>query len=100
MPVYLGGYVFANATVRYGSGFTVGRRGSTGSYRITIPAAASTKFFVPIVTPAKPNTVAWIVLVQKDALTGNFLIDIEIHDLTAPFPLIDGDFSFIALERS
>jgi len=99
MPVYLAGYVWANATTRYGSGFTLSRLGVTGSYRITISAATSTKFFAPLATTVKLHTVARIALVQKDALTGNFLIDIEIRDLTTD-ALVDGDFSFIALERS
>jgi hypothetical protein len=42
---------------------------------------------------------ARIAQVQKDALTGNFLIDVEIHDVNTD-TLVDGDFTFIALERS
>jgi len=99
MPVYLAGYVNANATVRFGSGFTVSRWFVAGSYRITIPAATSTKFFAPVATSVALHTVARIALIQRDALTGNLLFDIEIRDLTTD-ALVDGAFSFIALERS
>jgi hypothetical protein len=99
MPVFLAAYVNANATIRYGAGFTLTRMFGAGSYRITIAAATSTKFFAPVATSVKVHTIARVALVQKDALTGNFLIDIEIRDLTTD-ALIDGDFSFIALERS
>jgi len=99
MPVYLAGYVNANATIKYGSGFTITRNVVAGSYRITIPAATSTKFFAPVVSTVAVHTIARIALVQKDALTGNFLIDVEIRDATTD-ALLDGAFSFIALERS
>lgn len=99
MPVYLAGYVNANATVRFGSGFVVTRMLLAGSYRITISAATSTKFFAPVATPVALHTIARIALIQRDALTGNLLIDVEIRDLTTD-ALVDGAFSFIALERS
>jgi len=99
MPVYLAGYVFATATVKYGSGFTVTRNQVAGSYRITIPVATSTKFFAAVASSVKLHTIARLALVQKDGVTGNFLIDIEIRDLTTD-ALVDGDFSFIAVERS
>lgn len=99
MPVYLAGYVNANATVRFGGGFAVTRVFLAGSYRITISAATSTKFFAPIATPVALHTIARIALIQRDGLTGNLLIDIEIRDLTTD-ALVDGAFSFIALERS
>jgi hypothetical protein len=99
MPVYLAGYVFANAGVKYGSGFTVTRNLVAGSYRVTIPVATSGKFFSPVASSVKLHTIARLALVQKDALTGNFLFDIEIRDLTTD-ALVDGDFSFIAVERS
>lgn len=99
MPVYLAGYVNANATVRFGSGFAVTRMLLAGSYRITISAATSTKFFAPVATPVALHTIARIALIQRDALTGNLLIDVEIRDLTTD-ALVDGAFSFIALERS
>jgi len=89
MPVYLAGYVNANATVRFGSGFTVSRWFVAGSYRITIPAATSTKFFAPVATSVALHTVARIALIQRDALTGNLLFDIEIRDLTTD-ALVDG----------
>ena len=99
MPVYLAGYVFATATVKYGSGFTVTRNQVAGSYRITIPVATSTKFFAAVASSVKLHTIARLAQVQKDGVTGNFLIDIEIRDLTTD-ALVDGDFSFIAVERS
>lgn len=99
MPVYLAGYVNANATIRFGGGFTVTRVFLAGSYRITISATTSTKFFAPVATPVALHTIARIALIQRDALTGNLLIDIEIRDLTTD-ALVDGAFSFIALERS
>jgi hypothetical protein len=99
MPVYLAGYVNANATIKYGGGFAIGRIFVAGSYRITIPAAMSPRFFAPVVTSVRLPTMARIAQVQKDALTGNFLIDVEIHDVNTD-TLVDGDFTFIALERS
>ena len=103
MPVYLAGYIFGttmpNPTIRFGSGFTVARQGGTGSYRITILAAVSSKNFATVVTPVALHTIARIALYQRDAFTGNLLIDIEIRDLTTNNP-VDGDFDFIALERS
>lgn len=99
MPVYLAGYVNANATVRFGSGFTVTRVFVAGSYHIAIPLATSTKFFAPVATPVTLHTIARIALVQRDALTGIVSFDIEIRDMTTN-ALVDGDFTFIALERS
>ena len=99
MPVYLAGYVNASATIRFGSGFTVTRIFVAGSYRITVPLATSSKFFAPVVTPVTLHTIARIALVQRDALTGIVTFDIEIRDLTTN-ALVDGDFTFIALERS
>ena len=99
MPVYLAAYVNANATLRYGSGFTLSRIQLAGSYRVAISSATSARNFAPFVTPATLRTIARIAQVQRDALTGNFLIDIEIRDL-ATNNLVDGDFSFIAIERS
>jgi hypothetical protein len=99
MPVYLAGYVSASGAVRFGGGFAVSRITVQGSYRITISAATSSKFFAPVATSVKLHTIARIAQVQRDAFTGNFLIDIEIRDLTTD-ALLDGDFSFIAVERS
>ena len=99
MPVYLAGYVFGTATIRFGSGFSVTRQFVAGSYRITVPLATSTRFFAPVATPVTLHTIARIALVQRDATTGIVTFDIEIRDLTTN-NLVDGDFSFIALERS
>jgi hypothetical protein len=99
MPVYLAGYVFGTAAVKYGSGFTVTRNVVAGSYRITIPVATSARFFAVTASSVRLHTIARLALVQKDAITGNFMFDIEIRDLTTD-ALLDGDFSFIAVERS
>ena len=99
MPVYLGAYVNANATIKFGGGFTLTRVFVTGSYRITIAAATSSKFFAPVATSVAVHTIARIAQLQRDGLTGDFLIDVEIRDLTTD-ALVDGDFSFIAVERS
>jgi len=99
MPVYLAGYVNATAAIRYGSGFTVTRVQVAGSYRINVPLATSTKFFAPVATSVRVHTIARIAQVQRDAINGTVTFDIEIRDLTTD-ALVDGDFSFIALERS
>ena len=99
MPVYLAGYVRADATIRFGSGFTITRVAVAGSYRITVPLATSTKFFAPVATPVRLHTIARIALINRDAVTGIVTFDIEIRDLTTD-ALVDGDFSFIAFERS
>jgi hypothetical protein len=101
MPVYFSGYVMANATPRvgFGGGFAVGRFGVVGSYRITIAAGTYSRFLIPVATPVALHTISRVSQVQKDALTGNYMIDIEIRDLTTNNP-VDGDFTFIALERS
>jgi hypothetical protein len=99
MPVYLAGYVNGNATIRFGLGFTLTRMFVTGSYRITIPVGTSPRFFAPVATSVGARTVARIAQLQKDGVTGNFLIDVEIWDPIANAP-VDGDFTFIAVERS
>ena len=62
-------------------------------------AAVSSKNFATVVTPVALHTIARIALYQRDAFTGNLLIDIEIRDLTTNNP-VDVDFDFIELERS
>ena len=100
MPVYLAGYVNANASIRYGVGFTVSRfPGNVGQYRIAVPVATSTKFFAPVASSVTLHTIARLALVNRDAITGQVTFDIEIRDLTTD-ALIDGPFSFIAVERS
>ena len=101
MPVYLAGYVFGIPvipTIRFGSGFTVARQGGVGSYRITVPFATSTKFFAPVATSVTLHTIARLAQVVRDG-AGVVTFDIEIRDMTTNNP-VDGDFSFIALERS
>ena len=99
MPGYVAGWVNATSSIKWGSGFTVTRVSVTGSYRITIPPGTPSKFFAPSVTPSTLHTIARIAQIQRDPLTGKFLIDVEIRDMTSN-DFIDGDFSFIALERS
>jgi hypothetical protein len=107
MPVFFAGYILANATIRpsYGGGFTVSRWLAVGSYRITIARLAYTKFLIPVATPVAIDRIARVMQIQRDGLSGNFLIDIEIRDssrrdaLGIPL-LVDGDFTFMAIERS
>jgi hypothetical protein len=101
MPAYFAGYVLANATPRvgFGGGFTVSRMLVAGSYRITIAAGTYSRFLIPMVTPITVHTMSRVLQMQRDALTSNYLMDIEIRDLTTN-ALVDGDFTFIALERS
>jgi hypothetical protein len=72
VPVYLAGYVFGNATIRFGSGFTVARQGGTGSYRITILAAVSSKNFATVATPVALHTIARIAFTQRDGSRATF----------------------------
>lgn len=69
----------------------------TGSYSINIPGQA--KFFAFSVTPSALGRIARIVL-TKDGVTGVFTNHVQIHDATSPYTPMDGDFSFIAVERS
>jgi hypothetical protein len=97
--VYRAGWVRANATVRFGTGFSVMRlSGPTGSYRITIPKTPTGKFLVTVVTPSAVNAFAKVVAYNKNALDGSHTIDIEIYDSSGH--LIDSDFSFIAVDNS
>lgn len=100
MPVFFAGYILANATIRpsYGGGFTVGRILVAGSYRITIARLTYTKFLIPVATPVAAQRVARVMQVLKDGITGNFFMDIEIRDMSNN--LVDGDFTFMAIERS
>jgi hypothetical protein len=99
MPVYFAGYVNANATIKSGGGFSVSRVFAAGSYRITLAAGTWSKFPMPVASPVALHTIARVGQAFKDALTGNYLIDIEIRDLTTN-ALVDGEFTFIAVERS
>jgi hypothetical protein len=98
MPTYYAGVVNANASVKFGTGFTVTRLNLTGSYVIafTVP---QTKFFAFAVTPAAVGRIARV-LISRDATTGVYTNHVQIHDAAAPYNAVDGDFSFIAVERS
>jgi hypothetical protein len=97
MPVYYAGVVNANTSVKFGGGFTVSRLNLVGSYVITIPQQS--KFFAFTVTPAALGRIARVVI-SRDAITGVYTNHIQIHDAAAPYNAVDGDFSFIAVERS
>jgi len=97
MPTYFAGWIFGNGGIRFGNGFTVTRMG-VGSYRIQIGAIPSGRFLAPLVSPAAANTVARIVSYSKSAVDGSSTINIEVRDATGA--LVDGDFTFIAVERS
>jgi len=97
MPSYYAGWVLGTSSVRFGAGFTVRRIGVTGSYQIALPAPGM--FHATMVTPSSPNVYARVSLARRDALTGQFLIDVEIRTVTTGL-LIDGEFNFIALLRS
>jgi hypothetical protein len=92
------GWVRANATIRFGSGFTVTRTANNGSYRITIPPTASAK---PIILTATSGLAAAHAVVVAYTLNpdGSHSIDIETHRAnTGAF--MDADFTFIAVEES
>ena len=97
MPGYYAGWVFGTGLIRFGGGFTVTRIGVQGSYRIALPAPGP--FHATTVTPSGLNVVARVALAQRDGLTNQFWIDIEIRNITTG-ALVDGDFNFIALLRS
>lgn len=102
MPVYLAGYVLGSTpgtvTLKFGSGFTVSRVAVAGSYRITVPTATSTKFFAPVATSVRLHSIARIAQVVRDGF-GQVSFDVELRDLTSD-AMVDGDFTFIAVERS
>jgi len=97
-PVYSAGWVRFDATVRFGTGFTVVRLGGAGGYQITIPATATGRFLATVVTPNAINATARVVSYNKSALDGSHTITIEIRDATGA--LLDSDFTFIAMDRS
>ena len=104
MPVFFAGYVTAGATIRpgFGGGFSVSRFwGPTGTYRITIPVGtfSSSRFLIPVATPIPLHTISRLLQFSRDGATGNYVIDVEIRDLTTN-NLVDGDFTFMAFERS
>ena len=99
MPVYMAGWVNANASVRFGSGFSVIRTALVGSYRITVPPTATSKFLVTTVTPSALHVIARVAAFSKNALDNTLNVDVEIRDLTTN-ALVDGEFNFIAVERS
>jgi hypothetical protein len=99
MPFYLAAWVRANASVRFGAGFTVARLLVTGSYRITVPRTPTGKFLATVVTPMSANAIARVVQFSRNALDGTSIIDIEIHDATTG-AYVDSDFNFISLDQS
>jgi hypothetical protein len=99
MPTYVAGWVNGgNATIRFGTGFSVERIGATGGYRLTLPATASGAMLATVVTPSGPDRVGRISQVQQNA-DGSLLVDVEIRT-SSTGALINGDFHFIALEAS
>jgi hypothetical protein len=98
MPVYFAGWVRGDATVRFGTGFTVSRVTTNGTYRVTIPATVTGRFLTPFVTSSNLGVLIRVVAYNKSALDGSHVIDIEIRNLSGA--LVDSDFTFIALDRS
>jgi collagen triple helix repeat protein len=99
MPVYFAGWVRGDATISYGTGFTVMRMALTGTYRITIPKTSTNRFLATVVTPQALNAVARVVAYARVALDQSNTIDIEIRDATTG-ALMDSDFNFITVDRS
>jgi hypothetical protein len=102
VPFYLAAWIrgtTANATIRFGAGFSVVRFGLTGSYRITVPLTPTGKFLATVVTPVAANAIARVMQFSRNALDGTSTIDIEIHDATTG-AFLDSDFNFIALDQS
>jgi hypothetical protein len=99
MPTYFAGWVRADATIRFGTGFAVARLGVTGSYRITIGATSTGRFLVPLVSAAVSNTQVRVVSYSRNAVDGSTTIDVEVHDASTG-GLVDGDFTLLALDRS
>ena len=95
MPVYFGGWITKDATIRFGSGFKVTRVLSVGSYRITIPATPSGRPLSAVATPTNAMLLPRLVAYTRNA-DGSHTIDIEIRNGGAL--LVDCDFTFIALE--
>jgi hypothetical protein len=98
MPNYYAGTITATAGIRTGNGFAVARLGLVGSYRLTFPTVAGSRFLTTVVSPVSLNRVARVAQFQRDAATGNSFVDIEIRDLTGV--LVDCEFNFIAIDRS
>ena len=99
MPVYFAGWVRGDASVRFGTGFTVARISLMGSYRITIPPTPTQRFLVTIVSPSTGNTIARVAAFSRNASDGSSIVDIEIRD-SATGALVDGEFNFVAIDRS
>jgi hypothetical protein len=99
MPTYFAGWVTSLAGVRFGSNFTISRTSVAGGYRITIDKAVNAQFLAVSVTPSTAHLIARVSQEVHDALTGAWTIDVELRDLSTN-TLTDGDFTFIALDRS
>jgi hypothetical protein len=99
MPTYFAGWINAAATIRFGSNFTISRNTVAGSYRITIDKAVNAQFLAVSVTPSTAHLVARVSQEVHDALTGAWTIDVELRDLSTN-GLTDGDFTFVAVDRS
>jgi hypothetical protein len=99
MPTYIAGWVNGgNATIRFGSGFSVERIGAAGGYRLRLPATASGAMLATVVTPSGPDRVGRISQIQQNA-DGSLIVDVEIRTASGG-TLINGDFHFISVEAS
>ena len=100
-PVYFAGWVRGDATVRFGTGFTVARLalGTGGSYRITIPATATGRFLATVVTASGANMIARVAAFARNGLDGTSTVDVEIRDRVTG-ALVDGEFNFVSIDRS
>jgi hypothetical protein len=95
--VYLAAWVKADGSSRSnGAGFSV-RRSGVGTYQITILPLTTAREMIMTVSPAQINVMVAIVAYYTVRPAGG-IFDVEVHDTTG-VPA-DGDFTFIAMERS
>jgi hypothetical protein len=96
MPVYFAGWIKSDATIGSGTGFTVTRRLSVGSYRITIPATPSGRPLVAVVTPMSSAILLARLVAYTHNADGSHTIDFDMRNVASS--LTDSDFTFIAVE--
>jgi hypothetical protein len=96
MPVHFGGWIRSDATIGFGTGFTVTRRLSVGSYRITIPATPSGRPLVAVATPMSSAILLPRLVAYTHNADGSHTIDFDMRNTAGS--LTDSDFNFIAIE--
>ena len=100
MPSYYAGWVFGNAVDSIWQ--RLYRHAHRGRGQLSYRAAGAgtvSRHDGHAVRPNRLNVFARVKQARRDALTGQFLIDVEIRNVTTGL-LVDGDFNFIALLRS